>query len=222
MSLRKRRKSCCAARLRGGHIQAFVAGKTDLVLGGIFADLAFAQRVKLPRGTLHFDPASGLFGLVPVHAGGDLDKPEIRRLLSGAINRNSFVAALGVPELAPRATVLEPGLDGAPPRRQLRRGSRPRSTRGARCCSPKQPGYSADHKPTIRVGASRRSRRRPFCQELSRDWGALGFPVERAATPASGRFPPGRRGAHPNRGHWFVRQFRCESTPMCETPTPTH
>src|SRR5207253_7884175 len=42
-------------------IEGFVAGKSDLVLGGTFADLAYAQRVKLPRNTLRFDPASGLF-----------------------------------------------------------------------------------------------------------------------------------------------------------------
>src|SRR6266567_4883549 len=80
-------------------VQAFAAGTTDLVLGGTFVDLSFATRLKLPRGSLRFDPAAGLFGLVPVHAGGALDKPELRKLLSEAINRDGLVAALGVPGL---------------------------------------------------------------------------------------------------------------------------
>src|SRR4051794_2518071 len=35
-------------------VEGFAAGKSDLVLGGTFADLAYAQRVKLPRGALRF------------------------------------------------------------------------------------------------------------------------------------------------------------------------
>ena len=47
-------------------IADFAKGDTDLVLGGTFGDLPLAQRTKLPRDALRFDPASGLFGLVPV------------------------------------------------------------------------------------------------------------------------------------------------------------
>jgi hypothetical protein len=47
-------------------IADFAAGKTDLVLGGTFGDLPLAESAKLPRDALRFDPASGLFGLIPV------------------------------------------------------------------------------------------------------------------------------------------------------------
>jgi hypothetical protein len=43
-------------------VRDFVAGNTDLVLGGSLADLPYARRARLPRGSLRFDPASGLFG----------------------------------------------------------------------------------------------------------------------------------------------------------------
>jgi peptide/nickel transport system substrate-binding protein len=95
-------------------VKRFAKGEADLVLGGTFADLPYAQRVKLPRGSLRFDPASGLFGLVPTRSDGPLDKPEVRRLLSAAIDRAAFVSGIGVPGLAPRGTLLEPGLDGVP------------------------------------------------------------------------------------------------------------
>jgi len=57
-------------------VRTFAAGDTDLVLGGTFADLPFALAVKLPRAALRFDPASGLFGLVPTRRGGILDDAE--------------------------------------------------------------------------------------------------------------------------------------------------
>ena len=105
-------------------VSEFAAGKADLVIGGTFADLPFARAARVRRA-LQFDPASGLFGLVPARAGGLLAKPEVRRLLSEAIDRDLLVAALAVPGLAPRATVLEPGLADIPnPARY--RGSPPR------------------------------------------------------------------------------------------------
>src|SRR3954447_2502641 len=82
-----------------GAVAAFAAGVSDLVLGGTLADLPYAREVKLPRGSLRFDPASGLFGLIPAASGGALDKPEIRRLLSQAIDRANFVNALAIPGL---------------------------------------------------------------------------------------------------------------------------
>ena len=132
-----------AARRRGAEdaIRAFAAAQADLVLGGTFADLPWAQRVKLPRNSLRFDPASGLFGLVPLRSGGPLDKAEVRHLLSEAIERDTFVSALSVPGLSARATLLEPGLDGnpAPPARPGRRRPMPTGSPGSRpapsgCC----------------------------------------------------------------------------------------
>src|SRR5436305_3479945 len=72
-------------------VTAFAAGKADLVLGGTFADLPLATRAKLPRNALRFDPASGLFGLVPARSGGKLDNPAVRQLLSAALDRGAFV-----------------------------------------------------------------------------------------------------------------------------------
>jgi len=59
-------------------VQLFAGGGADLVLGGTYADLPYAQRVRLPRGSLRFDPASGLFGLAPVRSGGVFDDPEVQ------------------------------------------------------------------------------------------------------------------------------------------------
>ena len=76
-------------------IRAFVAGNSDLVLGGTFSDLPYAQRVRLPRGSLRFDPASGLFGIVPSRSGSVLDDVGIRQLLSQAIDRDAHAIEPG-------------------------------------------------------------------------------------------------------------------------------
>jgi oligopeptide transport system substrate-binding protein len=197
-------------------VERFVGGKADLVLGGSFADLAFARRVKLPRGSLRFDPASGLFGLVPVRRGGDLDKPDVRRLLSQAINREVFIGTLGVPGLAARATVLEPGLDGIPAPVAPAWLSTPLDARRAALVAEANRLFGKAQKPVIHIALPEGPGADLLLQELSRDWGALGFAVERAASPAATDFRLVDAVAPSSSPAWFVRQFRCEATPVCD------
>ena len=97
-------------------IAAFVGGQADFVLGGTFDDLPLVRRAKIARSAVRFDPVAGLFGLVPARRGGPLADQELRGLLNRAIDREALVAALAVPGLAPRATLLQSGLEGlAPP-----------------------------------------------------------------------------------------------------------
>jgi peptide/nickel transport system substrate-binding protein len=197
-------------------VAGFAAGKTDLVLGGAFADLAFAQRVKLPRNSLRFDPASGLFGLAPVRAGGVLDDPDVRRLLSQAINRDAFVNALGVPGLAPRATLLEPGLDGIPAPAAPAWFAVPFDNRRAALAAEANRLFGKTPKPTIHVALPDGPGADLLLQALSRDWGALGFTVARAADPATADFRLIDAVAPSSSPAWFVRQFRCDLTPVCD------
>ena len=199
-----------------GAVRAFAAGVTDLVLGGTLADLAYAREAKLPRGSLRFDPASGLLGLVPASAGGPFDKPEIRQLLSQAIDRAGFVNTLAIPGLAPRATLLEPGLDGtaapvAPAWSNTAVGDR-------------RPGLIADAnrlfgktKPTIRVALPAGPGADLLYQELSRDWGAIGFTVERAGADQTADFRLIDEVAPSTSPAWFVRHFHCGAMPVCDT-----
>ena len=91
------RTSGCEARRRPPAVRSFAAGDVDLVLGGTFAELPYARRVKLPRNALQFDPVAGLFGLAPARTGGPLADPELRQLLAQAIDRDALIAALDVP-----------------------------------------------------------------------------------------------------------------------------
>src|SRR5206468_10649415 len=58
-------------------------------------------------------------------------------------------------------------------------------------------------------------------QELGRDWGALGFTVERAGSPAAADFRLVDAVAPSSSPAWFVRMFRCEATPVCDADADT-
>jgi len=193
-------------------VRSFARGSAHLVLGGTFADLPYARRVRLPRGSLRFDPASGLFGLVPVNDAG-FDDPEARRLLSQAIDRAGFITALGVGGLAARATVLEPGLDGLPAPVAPAWVGTPLDERRPRLIAEANRLFGAE-KPTIRVALPEAPGAELLLQQLSRDWGAIGFAVERAPT-ARATFRLIDAVAPSSSPAWFLRQFRCEAVPVC-------
>jgi peptide/nickel transport system substrate-binding protein len=197
-------------------IRDFAAAKNDLVLGGTFADLPFARRVKLQRNALRFDPASGLFGLVPTKSGGPLDKADVRHLLSQAIDRSNFVGALAVPGLDARATLLEPGLDGVPmPVPPAWIGTPPGNRLPAlRAQADRLWGKT---KPVIRVALPDGPGSDLLFQELSRDWGALGLTVEQAPTGGDADFVLIDEVAPSSSPAWFVRRFRCDVVPVCDT-----
>ena len=196
-------------------ITDFAASKSDLVLGGTFADLPFARRARLPGGALRFDPASGLFGLVPARAGGPLDKPEVRQLLAQALDRANYVGVLGVPGLAARATLLEPGLDGVPaPVQPPWFGT---------TFADRLPALQAQEKklfgkniPAISVALPAGPGADLLFQELKRDWGAIGLTVTQAPNASAADFRLVDEVAPSSSPAWFVRRFRCEVAPVCD------
>ena len=202
-------------------VKAFAAGDTDLVLGGTFTDLREAQSANLPRGRLRFDPASGLFGLVPVRSGGDLDKPELRRLLSAAIDRETFIAALGVPGLASRATLLEPGLDGLPPPIGPDWFGVPIADRRPALVTQAAEIFGSGDKPILRLWLPAGAGGDLLFELLKRDWGALGFTVERARSLAAADFRLIDEVAPSTSPAWFLRRFSCGATKLCDSEADT-
>lgn len=196
-------------------VRAFADDKADLVLGGTFADLPLAERAKLPRNSLRFDPASGLFGLIPTRSGGGVDDPEVRHLLAQALDRANYIGALAVPGLAARATVLEPGLDGVPAPVAPAWFTTPLADRLAELRA--QSGrLFGDDKPAIRVALPEGPGADLLFQELGRDWGALGLTVERAPNAANADFVLIDEVAPSSSPAWFVRRFRCGVVPVCD------
>ena len=196
-------------------IRAFAASKADLVLGGTFVDLPMAQRVKLPRGALRFDPASGLFGLVPASSGGPLDNPEVRHLLAEALDRDNFVNALAVPGLAGRATLLEPSLDGVPAPAVPAWFATPLLDRLPDLRARAERLLGKD-KPVLRVALPEGPGGDLLLKELVRDWGALGLNVEPAAPGTPADIALVDEVAPSSSPAWFIRRFRCGVAPVCD------
>jgi peptide/nickel transport system substrate-binding protein len=199
-------------------VRTFAAGESDLVLGGTFADLPFALAVKLPRGALRFDPASGLFGLVPTRPGGILDDAGARRLLSQAIDRDALTDALRVPGLVPRATVLEPALEGVPDPAAPAWLATPIAGRRITLTAEATRLFGSE-KPTVRLYLPEGTGADVLFNRLAADWGAIGLTVERAKTAAAADLKLVDAVAPSVSPAWFLRQFRCQFTPVCDADT---
>jgi oligopeptide transport system substrate-binding protein len=197
-------------------VQAFASANLDLVLGGTFTDLAFAQRVKLPRDTLRFDPASGLFGLIPAQSGGPFDKAEVRQLLSEAIDRDTFVAALAVPGLAPRAALLQSGLDGIPPPTAPAWAAIAYADRVAALQAQVGRLFGKGPQPPLRIALPDGPGGALLLHLLQRDWGQLGLTVERSESATAADFILLDEVAPSSSPSWFVRHFRCDRVALCD------
>jgi peptide/nickel transport system substrate-binding protein len=202
-------------------IAGFADAKSDLVLGGTFDDLPDVQQVKLPRGSLRFDPASGLFGLVPAHADGLLADADVRKLLSQAIDRDAFVAALNVPGLAARATVLEPGLDGLPVPVQPAWSATPLDQRRSALATDAARLFKDRTGRVIKLSLPDGPGGDLLFDRLAADWSALGLTVERASGPATADIKLVDLVAPSTSPAWFVRQFRCDLVALCDAPADT-
>ncbi|MCY7399134.1 MAG: ABC transporter substrate-binding protein [Sphingomonas bacterium] len=196
-------------------LAAFRNGTLDLVLGGTLSDLPLAIRTKLPRGALRFDPASGLFGLVPGRRDGPLAEPEVRRLLSEAIDRDALVAALGVPGLGPRATILQAGLEGVADPVQPLWLAQPWAERRAALEREAQRLFGAADRPRLSVALPDGPGGDLLFARLAADWRAIGLVVDRAAPGAVADLKWLDAVAPSTSPAWFLRQFRCTQTPIC-------
>lgn len=197
-------------------IAGFAGANSDLVLGGTFNNLAYVRRIKLPRNSVRFDPAAGLFGLAPTRSGGKLGDPDLRAILSRAIDRDAFVAALGIGNLQPRATLLQPGLDGLNPPAQPAWFGVPLAERVGGLRAEADRMFGRSDKPVIRVALPKGPGGELLLQILMRDWGALGFKVVWAPGPASADFVLVDEVAPSSSPAWFVRRFRCGAAPVCD------
>jgi oligopeptide transport system substrate-binding protein len=92
----------------------FRAGRSDLILGGTFADWPLLAPADLPDGSVQVDPALGLFGLAVVRRDGFLEGAENRAAIAMAIDRQALTQAVK-PDWAARETLLPAALDSAGP-----------------------------------------------------------------------------------------------------------
>ena len=193
----------------------FGLAKADLVLGGTFLDLPYAQHAKVPGAALRFDPASGLFGLVPTQSAAPFNDPQFRYLLTQALDRNNLVNRLAVPGLGARATLLEPGLDGIAPPPQPAWFATAFGDRLASLKAQVDKQFPKT-KPVVRVALPDGPGADLLIAELQRDWGAVGLTVERLKLGTPADFTLIDEVAPSTSPSWFVRHFHCGAVVICD------
>lgn len=197
-------------------VRAFLQDKSDLVLGGTYSDLPYARAQDLPRNSLRFDPAIGLFGLVPDRADGPLADIALRHLLSEAIDRQALIDALNIPGLLPRSTVLEPGLEGVPDPVPPQWMSVPIDQRRAGLAAAAGRQFGDLERPTLRIALPDTPGAKILLNRLAIDWGALGIKVEAAADDEAADLRLIDEVAPSTSPAWYLRQFRCGQVAICD------
>ncbi|MDP9086520.1 MAG: ABC transporter substrate-binding protein [Pseudomonadota bacterium] len=197
-------------------VARFKSGASDAVLGGGFSDLAAARIGGVPRGSLRFDPVVGIFALVPGRSGGPLADKALRSLLSRAIDREALVAAFDVEGLTPRATLLQPGLDGI--------GDVPAPAWLGVALAQRRAGlvteanrlFGTAARPALSVSLPVGPGATVLFNRLASDWGAIGVRLLPAAAGKPVDFKLIDEVAPSTSPAWFVRRLRCERVALCD------
>ena len=206
-------------RIYGGNaaalIAAFTDGKLELLLGGTVADLPLALSAKVPRGALRFDPAVGLFGLMPTARNAALQDREVRSLLSRAIDRQALIAALRVDGLTPRASLLQPGLEAVGQPAQPAWLGAPMADRRPALIAEANRMFGDTARPTLRLAMPAGRGGDLMFRRIAADWAALGIKTERATSPASADLVWIDEVSPSASPAWLLRRFRCGVATIC-------
>ena len=193
----------------------FAERESDLVLGGTYGDLPLARAAGVPAAQLRFDPVAGLFGLAFTRADGPFARVEVRQALAMALDRPALAAAMGVPGLTARQSLLPPGTEGlaqvsAPawirdplPDRQARAAALLRDAGG-------------DRRLTVRVALPDGIGHRLLFARLRRDWAAVGVETVRAAAGADSDLRLVDEVAPAGLASWYLRHFSCDMSRICD------
>ena len=197
-------------------IQRFKNGSSTLILGGTFADLPMVdRRTRAMRNALHFDPVAGLFGLVPVRSGGPLADKQMRDLLNRAIDRDALVAALDVPNLLPRASLLQGGLEGGANPIAPAWTSQPMADRRALVVAEARTALGESETLKLGIALPEGPGADILFARLAADWRPLGIELVRAGKGIPTDLKLIDLVAPSTSPAWFVRNFRCGVVPLC-------
>lgn len=195
-------------------VARFDQGRADLVIGGTMNDLPIARAAEPADDALRFDPVSGLFGLAFAANEGALADPEVRRALSMAINRAAIVAAMQVPDLQPRTSIVPPGVAELPRPTVPDWAGTPlpvrRSAAAAIIAAAAEDGGLR-----IRVAMPEGPGYRLLFAHLRRDWRTIGVAAERVAETAEADLRLVDAVAPANLATWYLRRFECQANPAC-------
>jgi peptide/nickel transport system substrate-binding protein len=193
----------------------FDEGEVDLVLGGTLGDLPLARAVGAPAAQLLFDPVAGMFGLAFTAPEGPFARMETRHALAMAIDRPALAAAVGVPRLQARESLLPVGIEGLPQVSAPAWIRDPLAARRIRAAALlRNPGEGG--RLTVRVALPDGPGYRPLFARLRRDWATVGVDAQRvpAGAPADLRLID--EVAPAGLASWYLRHFSCEASRICD------
>ncbi|HEX9964082.1 MAG TPA: ABC transporter substrate-binding protein [Allosphingosinicella sp.] len=205
--LRGERAAAAAAR--------FDEGQADLVLGGTLADLPLARAVGAPAAQLRFDPVGGMFGLAFAAAQGPFARMETRQALAMAIDRPALAAAMGVPGLQARESLLPPGIEGLAQVSAPLWIHDPLPARRARAAALLR-GAGDGGRLKVRVAMPDGLGHRLLFARLRRDWAAVGVETVRVPAAAESDLRLVDEVAPAGLASWYLRHFSCGSSPVCD------
>jgi len=193
----------------------FAERQADLVLGGTFGDLPLARAAGAPGAQLRFDPVTGLFGLAFTAAEGPFARMESRQALAMAIDRPALAAAMAVPGLQPRESLLPPGIEGLAQVSAPAWIRDPLPARQARAAALLREA-GEDGRLTVRVALPDSVGHRLLFARLRRDWAAVGVETIRVPAGAAADLRLIDEVAPAGLASWYLRHFSCESSRVCD------
>ena len=192
----------------------FREGLADLVIGGTAGDLPIARVTDPPGNALRFDPAAGLLGLAFATSEGPFGEASVRRALSMAIDRAGLVAALEVPELQPRGSILPAGIAELPQPAQPDWASLPLAARQQLAAA--AIGAAAEGEPlAMKVAVPPGPGYRLLFAYLRRDWRAIGVDAQMVAPGKDADLELVDLVAPANLASWYLRRFACDESEVC-------
>ena len=197
-------------------IERFTAGRSALVLGGTFDDLAMARFANPPAAVLRFDPVVGLFGLQFVEKQGFVGPPEIRRALAMAIDRDRILASFAVKEWKPAVALVPASIADLPAPATPDWAGAPieqRRTSAARTIANwvKQQGSP----PPLRVALPGGPGSAQLFGLLAQDWAAIGVHAVRVPMGADADLRLVDAIAPSDIASWYLRRFTCRLSAVC-------
>lgn len=196
-------------------VARFQAGGAALVTGGTAIDLPIARAARPPAAALGFDPVAGMFGLSVSSRSGLVGEAEGRRALSMAVDRAAIVAALAVPNLAPRLSLLPAGIEEQPTPALPAWAASPLPARQAEARAIVAGLTTGTDAPKLRVAMPDGPGATLLFAHLRRDWRAIGVEAERVAADARADLRFVDEVAPAGLASWYLRHFTCDAGIVC-------
>lgn len=191
-------------------VARFDTGATDIVLGGRWTDLIYADAIEPNSARLQLDPVDGLFGLAIVEETGFLATPQNREILSLAIDRGQLAGYFGANRAEARLAIVSPDAQGmaVPVGPPWANSTMPLRRAFAREAIANWRAANGDIEP-LRVALPDDTGSRILFAVLRTNWATVGVPVERVAWDEDADLRLIDRVAATDSATWFLEQFRC-------------